>query len=71
MEIKVSLQCGKFLVDDDRPGSPPIGRGETLQEAIGNYVINNQHLYNFIIHMDKESSDKYNKVANLDMERTR
>lgn len=41
---------GKSLYVDDlsRAGSPPIGLGETLEEAIGNYFINNQKAFDII-----------------------
>lgn len=32
-----------FVMDDkSRPGVPPVGRGKSLKEALGDYVINNQ-----------------------------
>lgn len=33
----------QFTVDEKaRPGSPPVGRGRTMLEALGDYVLNNQ-----------------------------
>lgn len=34
---------GRFLVDSpDLPGSPPVGRGHTVNSALGNWLHNNQ-----------------------------
>jgi hypothetical protein len=43
MTLKISKADGWFLVDDDsRPGSPCIGRGRTIKEAIGDHIHANQ-----------------------------
>lgn len=43
MILHITKEYGKFVVDEsDAPGSPPVGRGRTIMEAIGNYFHNNQ-----------------------------
>jgi len=43
MKLTISKVDGWFLVDDDsRPGSPCIGRGRTMKEAIGDHIHANQ-----------------------------
>jgi len=41
-KLTISMEGKKFLVDDlSRPGSPPVGKGRTINEAIGEYVVHN------------------------------
>ena len=41
--LTVHKSAGFFVCDDtSRPGSPPIGSGRTLNDAIATWVINNQ-----------------------------
>jgi len=43
MRLKISKENGMFVVDDPkRSGSPPVGRGHTMLEAIGSWVHHNQ-----------------------------
>jgi hypothetical protein len=43
MRLKISKEDGLFVVDDfSRSGSPAVGRGRTMREAIGDYVHSNQ-----------------------------
>jgi len=43
MKLRISKEEDHFLVDDPTiPGSPPVGRGKTILEAIGSYFHNNQ-----------------------------
>lgn len=45
LSLRISKQedDGQFLVDDPTiPGSPPVGRGRTMFEAIGSYFHHNQ-----------------------------
>lgn len=43
-------QGGAFVVDDPFvPGSPPVGRGRTMKEAIGDWFINNQDTVGYAI----------------------
>ncbi len=43
MELRISKEEDHFLVDDPTlPGSPPVGRGRSMIEAIGSYFHNNQ-----------------------------
>jgi hypothetical protein len=47
MKLTISKEDGQFLVDDrTRPGSPPVGRGRTIREAIGDYFHSNQRALN-------------------------
>jgi hypothetical protein len=48
MKLTISKEdVGNFLVDDkSKGGSPPVGRGRTMLEAIGSYFSNNQHNLN-------------------------
>lgn len=44
MKLRISKEEDHFLVDDPTiPGSPPVGRGRTMLEAIGSYFHNNQN----------------------------
>lgn len=41
---------GRFVVDEpSRPGSPPVGRGRTMEEALGNWLITNQYGLDIVI----------------------
>ncbi len=43
MKLRISKEKDHFLVDDPTiPGSPPVGRGRTMLEAIGSYFHHNQ-----------------------------
>jgi len=43
MKLTISKEDGLFMVDDrTRPGSPPMGRGRTMKEAIGDFFHANQ-----------------------------
>jgi hypothetical protein len=42
-KLTISTEGRGFVCDDkSRPGSPPVGRGRTFKEAIGDFIINNQ-----------------------------
>lgn len=42
-ELTISKEREVFIVDDVTvPGSPPVGRGRTVNEALGEYLRNNQ-----------------------------
>lgn len=46
--LTVTKVQGKFCVDDMKvPGTPPAGYGRTFEEAVGNWVINNQTSLNW------------------------
>ena len=48
---------GQFTVDDiSRPGSPLVGRGRTMKEAIGDYFHNNQTEFGISFEVDKSAS---------------
>lgn len=34
-------QPGRLVCDDERPGTPPVGRGQTVLEALGDYCLQN------------------------------
>lgn len=44
MKLTIEREEGEdFVVDDpNEPGSPYVGRGKTVAEAVGNWFINNQ-----------------------------
>jgi hypothetical protein len=43
MKLKISKDGAQFVVDDPTvPGSPVVGRGRTMKEAIGDYFHGNQ-----------------------------
>lgn len=43
MQLTISKQGKHFLVEDKSlTGSPPVGRGRTMAEAVGNFVHVNQ-----------------------------
>jgi hypothetical protein len=43
MRLSISKSDGQFVVDDlSLPGSPAVGRGRTMKEAIGDFVHANQ-----------------------------
>jgi hypothetical protein len=43
MLLKISKEGRQFVVDDfSRPGSPIVGYGRTIKEAIGDYFHGNQ-----------------------------
>lgn len=52
-KLTISKEYGSFLVDDkSRPGSPPVGRGRTIKEAIGDWLHNNQSLMDVQFEVD-------------------
>ena len=57
MQLNVSLEGKNFLVDDGRPMTL-VGRGKTLREALGDYIIHNQEYQSVEIIMDKKSEKK-------------
>lgn len=41
--LQIVKRDNRFVVDEPKaPGSPPIGQGRTMKEAIGDWVVNNQ-----------------------------
>jgi hypothetical protein len=43
MVLTISREGGRFIVDDrSRPGTPRVGWGRTMKEAIGDYFHGNQ-----------------------------
>lgn len=55
---------GSFVVDDhDLPGSPHIGRGKTIEAAIGSWFIGNSTRLSYLIKSDEtahRSVEDYN-----------
>jgi hypothetical protein len=44
MVLTISKQGKYFMVDDrSKPGSPLVGYGRSIKEAIGDYALNHQH----------------------------
>ena len=43
MILSITKEFGRFVVDEKgAPGTPSVGRGRTMMEAIGNYFHTNQ-----------------------------
>lgn len=48
--LVIDRDDGVFVVDmADRPGSPPVGRGRTLKEALGDWLLNNQRELGMVV----------------------
>lgn len=57
MKLQISKNSsGQFEVWDYSPGSPPVGRGRSMIEAIGSYFHNNQTKLN--IHFEVHDTAK-------------
>ena len=53
MRVVLSKQGDSFLVDPvDKPGSPRVGRGRTMLEAYGNFLIQYQDELGLLIEVD-------------------
>jgi len=51
--LRISTEGDQFMVDDPSlTGSPPVGRGKTMIEAIGSFVHNNQDRFGFVFDVD-------------------
>jgi hypothetical protein len=73
-KLTVTKEGDLFVVDDlTRPGSPPVGRGKTILEAIGWWVLNNQKQMDFEFDWTavKEDLDRWNKKLVKEYERNR
>ena len=47
-----------FLVDDPkRPGSPPVGRGRSMMEAIGSWLHHNRQIVGIKFYVDSSAWD--------------
>jgi hypothetical protein len=58
MRIKVSKTQEGFLVDPvSEPGSPAVGRGETMKEALGDFLIHYQSKLGLTIDLDGSALD--------------
>jgi hypothetical protein len=56
MKIKVSKTQEGFLIDPvSEPGSPAVGRGETLKEALGDFLIHHQSKLGLTIDLDSSA----------------
>ena len=57
-----------FEVDDNSiPGSPPVGRGRTMKEAIGDWFHNNQSRVDvkYVLHSSAEEAEKRRRRREL------
>lgn len=53
IRLRISKEGQKFLVDDpSRTGTPPVGRGDTMMEAIGNWLHHNRERCNVDFDVD-------------------
>jgi hypothetical protein len=58
MTLKISKANGQFMVDDtSRPGSPAVGRGRTMKEAIGDYFHANQAEFGIAFDVDASAQN--------------
>jgi len=56
MKLTISKTGRQYTVDDkSRPGSPPVGRGRTMFEAIGDYVYANQSELDITFDVDESA----------------
>lgn len=56
MKIRISKREGRIEADPvDLPGSPAVGRGKTIPEALGNFVIAHQRRLGLIIETDESA----------------
>jgi hypothetical protein len=56
MKLRISKEEDHFLVDDPTiPGSPPVGRGRTMLEAIGSWFHRNQDKMNLSFDVDESA----------------
>lgn len=54
--LSISKQDGIFVVDDkSRPGSPPVGRGKSMEEAMGEWLRNNQTELGISFHVEESA----------------
>jgi predicted ATP-grasp superfamily ATP-dependent carboligase len=66
--LTITKQDKNFIVDDtSRPGTPYIGRGRTMIEAIGDYFVQNQHLLDLRFELDPQvqSTEKRRRAREL------
>jgi hypothetical protein len=62
MKLTIAKQGKSFVVDDlSRPGSPPVGRGRTMREAVGDYFHQNQTELNIEFEVDPSAQDAENR----------
>jgi len=56
MKLTISKVGRQYVVDDkSRPGSPAVGRGRTMSEAIGNYIHANQKAFGIEFEVDESA----------------
>lgn len=54
MKVLIRRRGNQFEADPvDLPGSPPVGRGATIIEALGNFLISYQHDLGLEIEVDE------------------
>jgi hypothetical protein len=54
--LTIDREENHFVVDDKSvPGSPPVGRGDTMMEAIGNYFHHNRDRFDLDFIVTKEA----------------
>lgn len=61
VKIKISKTEDGFVADPvSEPGSPPVGRGGTITEALGDFLIHYQAQLGLIIDIDSSALDAEN-----------
>lgn len=61
MKIKISKTVDGFVADPiSEPGSPPVGRGSTIAEALGDFLIHYQTQLGLIIDIDSTAHNAEN-----------
>lgn len=53
MKILLKKDGNRFEVTDNRLGAVPVGRGRTMYEALGSYLLNNQEFLDVYIDVDE------------------
>lgn len=68
--LTVSYNNGTWEVDDkSRPGFPPVGRGSTLKEAIGDYVCNNIDSFDITLDFTKKALFIHVNLVNKELKK--
>jgi hypothetical protein len=68
MILTISKEGKIFTVEDKSlPGSPPVGRGRTMKEAMGDWLHNNQRRLNltFDVHTSAQRAENARRIREL------
>jgi len=68
--LKISKESGQFVVDDYRqPGTPAVGRGRTMMDAIGSYFHANQIRLGIIFAVDESARGAETRRRNRELKK--